>query len=59
MNCLRRTFFIMLPDVTLESVRNGNACNGLLAVTRVSLQYTAVENRQFKLLTEIKEQFMI
>ena len=59
MNCLRRNFFIMLLDVTPESVRNGNVCNGLVAVTRISLQYSAVEIRQFKMLTEIKEQFMI
>ena len=49
----------MLPDVTPESVRIGNVCNGLACVTCISLQYNVVENRQFKLLTEIKEQFMI
>ena len=33
--------------------------NGLIAVTRISLQYTALRNWQFKLFTEINEQFMI
>jgi hypothetical protein len=49
----------MLPDVTPESVGHGNVCNGLVAVTRISLQYTAVKNWQFKLLNEISEQFVI